>query len=62
MATAIYNLSTVLWEKTPEALRDAANKLNLRTVMVEEVRDEHDYLVATAAVCVTTITETTRVY
>jgi len=62
MVTAIYNLSTTLWEKTPEALRDVTNKLNLKTVTVEEVRDEHDYLVVTAAAYVTAITETTRAY
>ena len=62
MATTIYNLSTALWEKTPEALRDAANKPNLRTVTAEEVRDEHDRLVATAAARVTATIETTRAY
>jgi len=62
MATTIYNLSTALWEKTPEALRDAVNKPNLRTVIVEKVKDEHDRLVATATAYVTVIIETTRAY
>jgi len=60
--TVIYNLSTVLWEKTLKALRDVINKLNLRIVTVEEVRDKYNYLVATAAVYVTIITKTIKVY
>jgi len=62
MATAIYNLSTAFWEKTPKALRDVINKLNFKIVTVKKVKDKYNYLIATAAVYVTTIAETTRVY
>jgi len=62
MVTVIYNLSTALWEKMPKALKDAVNKLNLKIVTVEEVRDKHDYLVVTAAAYITIITEIIRAY
>jgi len=58
----IYNLSTALWEKTPKALKDTINKLNLKTVTVEKVKDKHNRLITTATIYVTTIFKITRVY
>jgi len=62
MVTTIYNLNITFWEKTPETLKDIINKLNLKTVIIKEVKDEYNYLVATVTAYVTTITETIRVY
>jgi len=62
MATVIYNLSTTFWEKTPKALKDVINKLNLRTVTVKEVRDKYDCLITTAITYVTIITKTIKIY
>jgi len=62
MITVIYNLSITLWEKTPEVLKDVINKLNLRIVIIEEVRDEYNCLITIAAIYVTVITEIIKMY